>query len=96
MTIIRQDLIQLALSGAISPEEFERELWVRSKGHIRRAGIFKNGQVRIYRTRSFLELEHPKSVAEISYPPKRAARVNRANLEGEPVFFMPPLGSPRP
>jgi hypothetical protein len=81
------ELLQLVASSAISPEEFERELWALSEGHRRRGRIYKSGDVRIYRTRIWPGPERPKSAADLSYPPKHATHLNRANLEGEPVFY---------
>ncbi len=81
------ELLRLAASEAISPEEFERELWAASKGHVRRARQYRSGDVRIYRTRVWDSLERPKSVSDLSYPPKDSTPLNRANLEGEPVFY---------
>lgn len=75
------------ISSTISPEEFEKELWTLSKGHVRRAGKYNRGGVRIYRTRVWRRPERPESVADLSYPPRDATPLNRANLEGEPVFY---------
>jgi hypothetical protein len=80
-------LLQLAANSAIGPEEFERELWGQSKGHKRRGRKYKSGEVRIYRTRVWHESERPKSIADLSYPPKHATPMGRANLEGEPIFY---------
>jgi hypothetical protein len=91
------ELLRLAASSAISPEEFERQLGALSKGHQRIARQYKGGDVRIYRSTNWpripttnsaaIELERPKSVADLSYPPKHVTPLNRANLAGEPVFY---------
>jgi len=69
------------------PRNLEKELWRLSKGHQRRGRVNEAGKVRIYRTRVWHESEPPKSVADISYPPKHVSRLNRANEEGEQVFY---------
>jgi RES domain-containing protein len=81
------ELLELALSDAISPEKFEQNLWALSKGHQRRGRKYTSGDVRIYRTRVWRAPERPKSVTDLSYPPKHLTPLNRANLEGEPVFY---------
>ena len=70
-----------------SPEEFEKELWRLSKGHLRRGRKYEASTLRIYRARAWPGTDRPKSVADISYPPKHASRLNRANAEGEQVFY---------
>lgn len=82
-----KELLSLAASCAISPEEFERELWTLSKGHQRLGRKYKSGEVRLYRTRIWSELGRPKSASDLSYPPKHVTPLNRANMEGEPVFY---------
>jgi hypothetical protein len=81
------DLHKRAIARSISPEEFEKELWRLCTGHHRRGRIYQAGTVRIYRTRVWPGVDRPKSVADISYPPKHASRLNRANAEGEQVFY---------
>jgi hypothetical protein len=81
------ELVKLAVSGVISPEEFERELWGLSKGHTRRARSYKAGDIRIYRTRIWDDSERPRTAIDLSYPPKTLAPLGRANLEGESVFY---------
>lgn len=91
------ELLRLAASSAISPEEFERQLWTLSKGHQRRGRQYKSGDVRIYRSTIWPripttnsaanDLERPKSVDDLSYPQKHVTPLNRANLAGEPVFY---------
>jgi hypothetical protein len=91
------ELLRLAASNAISPEEFECQLWALAKGHQRIVRQYKSEEVRIYRSTVWPrirstnsateELERPKSVADLSYPPKHVTRLNRANLAGEPVFY---------
>lgn len=81
------ELLRLALPGAITPERFEHELWALSKGHKRRGRKYGGGDVRIYRTRVWRASERPQTIAELSYPPKHATPLGRANLEGEPVFY---------
>jgi hypothetical protein len=81
------ELLQCALSNAISPEEFEQELWALSKGRRRVGRRHKSGDLRIYRTRVWNAPGRPGFVADLSYPPKHLTPLNRANLEGEPVFY---------
>jgi RES domain len=82
------ELLRLVASNAISPEEFERELRVLTpKGHRRAARKYNGGAVRIYRTRIWHGLKRPESILDLSYPPKHAAPLNRANLASEPVFY---------
>jgi len=81
------ELHQRASARSIPPEEFEKELWRLTKGHQRRGRVYEVGKVRIYRTRVWHESERPKSVSDISCPPKHASRLNRANEEGEQVFY---------
>jgi hypothetical protein len=87
MTLTVAELHQQASERSTSPEEFEKELWRLSKGHRRRGRVYEVGKVRIYRTRAWHGPGRPKSVADISYPPKHASRLNRANEEGEQVFY---------
>jgi hypothetical protein len=81
------ELHQRVRALSISPEEFEKELWRLTKGHRRRGRVYEVGQVRIYRTRVWHASDRPKSVADISYPPKHASRLNRANEESEQMFY---------
>jgi RES domain len=81
------ELHKRATARSITPEEFEKVLWRLSKGHRRRGRIYEAGALRIYRTRIWPGSDRPKSVADISYPPKHASRLNRANAEGEQVFY---------
>jgi hypothetical protein len=81
------ELHQRARARSIPPEEFEKELWRLSKGHQRRGRVYEAGKVRIYRARVWRESERPKSMADISNPPKHVSRLNRANEEGEQVFY---------
>jgi len=81
------DLYQRASAFSISPAEFEKELSRLAKGHQRRGRMYEMGKVRIYRTRVWRESERPRSTADISYPPKHASRLNRANEEGEQIFY---------
>jgi hypothetical protein len=71
----------------IAPEQFERELWVLSKGHMRSARKYHRDAVRIFRTRVWASSERPKGLRELSYPPKHVTPLNRANLDGDPVFY---------
>jgi hypothetical protein len=81
------ELLKLAASNSISPEDLERELGALAKGHQRRARKYKGGDVRIYRARVWHRPERPQSVAELSYPPKSVTPQGRANAKGEPVFY---------
>jgi len=82
-----EELHLQARTGSISPEEFEKELWRLSKGHRREGRKYDAGSIRIYRTRVWNTPERPRTVSEISYPPKHASRLNRANEEDEQVFY---------
>ncbi len=81
------ELHQRASAHSISPEEFEKELWRLSTGHQRQGRRYDAGAVRIYRTRPWLTSDpaRPGFVADISYPKRQ--RLNRANDEGELVFY---------
>jgi len=81
------ELHQRVRARSISPDEFERELWPLTKGHRRRGRVYDVGKVRIYRTRVWHESGRPKFIADISYPPKHVSRLNRANEEGEQMFY---------
>ena len=91
------ELLTRAVSNAIAPEDFERQLWGLVKGHQRHGRQYKSGDVRIYRstvwprvsaTNSEIdEVERPRFIADLSYPPKHVTPLNRANLAGEPVFY---------
>src|SRR6266478_4087101 len=81
------ELLRLAMSNTISPDEFEKELWSLSTGHSRRGRKYNAGEVRIYRTRIWRAPERPRSTTDFSYPPKSVTPLGRANFEGEPIFY---------
>lgn len=81
------ELYEQAISHLITPGEFEKELWRLATGHRRRGRVYEPGQVRIYRSRIWQESDRPKAQSDISYPPKKVPRLNRANKEGEQIFY---------
>jgi hypothetical protein len=72
---------------ALEPDQLLSELWRLSKGHRRKAKAYNNGTAEIYRTRTYNLLTRPQMVSNISYPPINKAKLQRANKEGQQVFY---------
>lgn len=81
------DLKRRVKEQTISPEDFLTELWKFSEGHIRKARRYAAGDLVLYRTRTFTKPTTPVNVADLSYPPASVCRLNRANSEGDQVFY---------
>lgn len=71
----------------MTPEDFLQHLWRLSDRHKRVARKYSPGKVFLYRTRVFSNLETPKNVQDLSYPPIHKTKINRANDNGEQVFY---------
>ena len=69
------ELLSLADSDVISPEEFERELWVLSKGHQRSGRKYESGKLGIYGTRVLREPGRPKPIAIAKHACPRSTEV---------------------
>lgn len=82
-----QELQDAAFDGSISPNDFLKELGQLSTGHKRLARQYSLGDVVLYRTRVFDQDIRPLKVAELSYPPVKFCKLQRASGIGEQVFY---------
>ena len=80
------DLLNRAISKSISPEDFLIEVRKLATGS-RRTGISLGDETTIYRTRVFFSDTRPKSISELSYPPKEITSLQRCNSKGEQLFY---------
>ncbi len=80
------ELSKAVFEGLISPEDFLKEIWALSKG-VQRKGIIYEPGFDLYRTRTFTTAVRPKTISELSYPPVAKSKLQRANREGQQIFY---------
>ncbi len=78
------ELVRSVRKKQISPEDFHLALNKISHGVKRELRVYKKG-VRLHRGR--LLNSNPSTISEMSYPPKKMAKVGRANISGCPLFY---------
>lgn len=80
-------LTKLVLKQSISSDDFLSELWKLSKNHRRQTRKHGVNKLEIVRTRTFNTKTRPKLIKELSYPPVGKASLQRANIEGQQIFY---------
>ena len=83
-------LLTLARSKSISPEDFEKKLWELSTGQERSARRYtgtSSEPIRVFRSRPFTADALPTEATEYSYPNPLICKSGRANVENVPVFY---------
>ncbi|HEX8925369.1 MAG TPA: RES family NAD+ phosphorylase [Terriglobales bacterium] len=88
------ELLQRALAGSISPEEFDRRLRELELSYRPRVRAYQAGEAVMFRARDLPQLARPATASEISYPPLHLTGSGRANGEGEQVFYASPQFAP--
>ena len=68
------------------PDTFLARLWELLPGDALEVRTYAPGEMSMYRTKG-LEGEKPAVVQELSYPPVEKCEMQRANIEGEQVFY---------
>lgn len=86
----KTQLLTLARSKSISPEDFEKKLWELSTEQERTARRYtgtSSEPIRVFRSRPFTTDALPTEAAEYSYPNPSICRMGRANVQNAPVFY---------
>ena len=81
------ELLKKAKEKTIGPEEFLKELSILATGLKRNGYLYSREEIRLYRTRVFETDVRPAAIEELSYPPIEKTVLQRANKQGEQVFY---------
>jgi len=83
-------LLALARNKSITPEDFEKKLWLLSTGETRKGRRYFgtiDKPIRVFRSRVFSKAVLPTDVMEYSYPSPSKCAQGRANQQNAPIFY---------